>query len=125
MLDMYRQSRGKGLTDLPAWTARPAMPVPRPALLYLLLLAWAVLLMGCAAPATVTEVYRVHPAVLVVTTDQALIERACFGAKRYREGAVIGCYVPHGQPPAIYCPPNDAETCWHEMFDHHIQGRQH
>lgn len=82
------------------------------------------LLLGCATTPQ-TDAYHIQPAVLVITTDTELIERACITAKRYADGAIVGCYVPTMHPPAIYCPPNDAAVCWHELYDHHVRGMQH
>lgn len=121
MLDIYRRSRGKGLTDLPALRLRSRWAPWRLRLLAVSLL----LLVGCAPVPPITEVYHVQPAVLVVTTDLDLIARACWNTKAYTEGFPVGCYVPTSQPPSLYCPPDNAEVCWHEMFDHHIQGMKH
>lgn len=71
-----------------------------------------------------TESYHLQPAILVITTDAALIERACWNAVRYADGPMLGCYVP-GSTPFIYCPPENAEVCWHEVYLHHVLGVKH
>lgn len=119
-LDVYRRSRGKGLTDLQASPTYPA----RSKAWWTWLCAGSLFWASCAT-IPVTEVYHVQPAVLVVTTDLDLIARACWNAKVYAEGQIVGCYVPTSQPPAIYCPSDNAEVCWYEIFDHHILGLRH
>lgn len=118
-LDVYRRSRGKGLIDL------KAIPQQRRRVPWRVRLLVIFLLLGGCTTIPLTEVYHVQPVVLVVTTDLDLVARACWNAKVYVEGQPIGCYVPTSQPPTIYCPPNDAEVCWHEMFDHHIKHLVH
>lgn len=124
MLDMYRQSRGKGLTGL-LRHRRPRLRRPR-GICWLTLagLLLALLLLTACTATPSTQVYWSQPVGVVITTDTALIERVCWNAERYGVGPILGCYVPVPIP-MIYCPPDDAVVCQHEWFDHHVRGMRH
>lgn len=119
MRNLYRQSYGLTalrIVDVPFGCPYAALPWVLVGLLWLV---------GCAPVPIQTDAYHIQEAVLVITTDQALLNRACYNAKQYADGAIEGCYVPTSHPPAIYCPPDNAEVCWHEVYLHHVLKLEH